>query len=301
MKFEKSCNFVWLLLVLGVAALPGCSDDEPGDESNPDVAADTYAVTSEGRLVFFERASGDIRRNTRVTGLQSGERILGVDFRPADAALYALSSSANLYTIDLASGEATLKSSLAADAGDTSDPFAELEGAVFGVNFNPVADRLRVVSDSGQNLRINVDTGATITDGTLSPASMAVHAVAYTNSFAGATSTALFAIDTAGAALTLIGGNPATGGACPDDATNPNCGNVTALGPLGVDGLSDVTGFDISADDAAVAFLAVTLGGASTSSLYVVDLESGAAAPPPGVANPTIGGGQALRDLTLAE
>lgn len=130
---------------------------------------------------------------------------------------------------------------------------------------------------------------------------MAVHAVAYTNSFAGATSTALFAVDAASAALTLIGGNPATAGTCPDDATNPNCGNVTSLGPLGVGDLSDVTGFDIAgAPDAAAAFLAITIGDAASSSLYLVDLESGAATPPPGVANPTIGGGRALRDLTLA-
>lgn len=547
-----------LLVALPLFALPACSDDEPRDEFNPDVAADTYALTSKGRLIFFERASGDINRSVRVSGLESGESVVGIDFRPADADLYALSSRANLYVIDAESGEATLKSTLAADGADGSDTFAGLEGEVFGVNFNPVADRLRVVSDSGQNLRINVDTGATTTDanlnpgapsiaaaaytnsfaaacrtrllvidsssselflqdppnsGTLtrvgalarpdadgdwaafeivtsdsgsnrgfvlfpadggariydvdlndggllngrslrlrsgeslrgasalppetapqqapgeilgvtvdnqlvsfnrgapgklctqtpiegigaedvpgmdvrpadgalyavssagklytidvqsaeatlhstlgadamdlsnpftrlpdselgvgfnpvpdrlrvigsdgtnlrinvdtgatttdsplSPTSMAVHAVAYTNSVAGATSTALFGVDTASAALTLIGGNPATGGACPDDATNPNCGNVTTLGPLGVSDLSDVTGFDISAaPDAAVAFLAVTVGDADSSSLYVVDLETGAATPPAGVANPTIGGGVALRDLTLGQ
>jgi hypothetical protein len=557
MNSKSSYNFSWLFVALPALALPACSDDEPKDDSNPDVAADTYALTSEGRLVFFERASGDINRSVRVSGLESGESIVGIDFRPADADLYAVSSRANLYIIDTESGDASLKAALAADGADTSDPFAELDGDVFGVNFNPVADRLRVVSNSGQNLRINVDsgatttdanlnpgapsipaasytnsfgaacrtrllvidsdsnglflqdppnsgtltrlgdltrpegegawsafeivtdeegsnrafvafpaddgarlydmdlndgellnarslrlragealrgasaappeasppqapgellgvsvdnqlvsfnrgapgklctqaaidgigdedvlgmdvrpadgdlyalssagnlytidipsaeatlhstltadamdltapfaalsdgdfgvgfnpvpdrlrvvtrdgtnlrinvdTGATTTDATLSPTTMAVHAVAYTNSFAGATSTALFAVDAASAALTLIGGNPATGGTCPDDATNPNCGNVTSLGPLGVGDLSDVTGFDIAGDpDAAVAFLAVSIGDAASSSLYVVDLESGAATPPPGVANPTIGGGRALRDLTLA-
>jgi hypothetical protein len=227
--------------------------------------------------------------------------VLGMDVRPADGDLYALSSAGKLYTIDIQSAEATLHSTLSADATDMSSPFATLPDSDFGVGFNPVPDRLRVVGRDGTNLRINVDTGATTTDAALSPTSMAVHAVAYTNSFAGATSTALFAVDAASAALTLIGGNPATGGTCPDDATNPNCGNVTSLGPLGVSDLSDVTGFDIAGDpDAAVAFLAVTIGDAASSSLYVVDLASGAATPPPGVANPTIGGGRALRDLTLA-
>src|SRR5262245_17521690 len=99
MKFRKSCKLTWLLLVLGSVGLPACSDDEPANEFNPDVTADTYAATSEGRLISFERASGDIRRATDISGLESGESIVGIDFRPADAELYALSSSGNLYTI----------------------------------------------------------------------------------------------------------------------------------------------------------------------------------------------------------
>jgi hypothetical protein len=64
-----------------------------------------------------------------------------------------------------------------------------------------------------------------------------------------------------------------------------------------------VNGFDIDGDPAAattLAFLALTIGSAQSSSLYVVDLATGAAAPPVGVANPTIGGGEVLRELTLA-
>lgn len=285
----------------GGEALRGLSAAPP--ETAPAQApGDLLGVTVENELISFNRgAPGKLCTQAPIEGI-GNEDILGMDVRPADGDLYALSSAGKLYTLDVVTGEATLHSTLAADAMDTSEPFTSLPDSDFGVGFNPVPDRLRVVSGDGRNFRINVDTGATTTDASLSPTSMAVHALAYTNSFDGAASTALFAVDTASAALTLIGGNPATGGACPDDATNPNCGNVTSLGPLGVDNLSDVTGFDISGDpDAAVAFLALTIGDAATSSLYVVDLESGAATPPPGVANPTIGGGRALRDLTLAE
>ena len=35
-----------------------------------------------------------------------------------------------------------------------------LDGTEFGVDFNPQVDRLRVVSNSGQNLRLHPDTGA---------------------------------------------------------------------------------------------------------------------------------------------
>ena len=88
----------------------------------------------------------------------------------------------------------------AADATDTTNPFTALDGTDFGVDFNPVVDRLRVVSNTGQNLRINVDSGATITDGALNTAGATrtgVSAAAYTNSFASACRTTLFYIDTA--------------------------------------------------------------------------------------------------------
>jgi hypothetical protein len=130
---------------------------------------------------------------------------------------------------------------------------------------------------------------------------MAVPAVAYTNTFAGATSTALFAIDTASGALALIGGNPATGGACPDDDGNPNCGSVREVGPLGLNDMTDVGGFDIDANPASTTgWLALSVGASLQSSLYVVDLATGAVSLPPGVANPTIGGNEALRALTFA-
>ena len=55
----------------------------------------------------------------------------------------------------------------------------------------PLADRLRVVSSTGQSLRINVDSGATTTDGAINggAANASVTASAYTNSFAGTGST----------------------------------------------------------------------------------------------------------------
>ena len=99
-----------------------------------------------------------------VTGLSASETLLGIDYRPADGLLYALGSAGNVYTIAPSTGVATLKAALKAAPGD-DDPFAALSGNDFAVDFNPVADRMRVVSNLGQNLRINVDTGDAITDG----------------------------------------------------------------------------------------------------------------------------------------
>jgi hypothetical protein len=115
-------------------------------------------------------------------------------------------------------------------------------GTMYGIDFNPVPDRLRVVSDEGQNLRINVDGGLTILDGdvnaTYGPA--AITAVAYTNSVAGATTTTLYGLDSQTDSLVR--------------STNPNAGTYTDTNLMGMTfmplGLSftidNNVGFDIS-------------------------------------------------------
>src|SRR5690606_16616327 len=109
--------------------------------------------------------------------------------RPADGLLYVVSSTSRIYTLDAKTGALTFKSAL-------STPLA---GSQFGVDFNPVADRLRLVSNTGQNLRVDVTTGAATVDGAINGVPGAViTASAYTNSFAGATSTQLYNLDAAG-------------------------------------------------------------------------------------------------------
>jgi len=279
-----------------------------GASSAPPTTAPTQppgelvGVTVNDRLVSFNRgAPGKPCTNAAITGLGSGETTAGIDVRPADGKLYALSSGGKVYSIDIPTGAATLTSTLSADPADTSAPFTTLPAGSYGIGFNPVPDRLRVIGPDGINLRINVDTGLTTTDSSMAPASMAVASVGYTNAMAGATSTTLYGIDRTSSGLIRIGGAPATGGACPDDTGNPNCGVVTMVGSLGVADITGIDGFDIDGDpDAAnAAYLALRTGTATSSSLYVVDLTTGAASPPTGVANPTIGGGEALRELTL--
>ena len=96
-----------------------------------------------------------------ITGVTAGENIVGIDFRPSTGLLYALGSTGSIYSLDPAqSSQATKVSSLqTADGGPVA-----LSGTRFGIDFNPVVDRLRVVSNSGQNLRVNADTGVTTVD-----------------------------------------------------------------------------------------------------------------------------------------
>lgn len=274
----------------------------PPAEAPRQARGEMLGVSLGNQLVSFNTgAPGKLCTQDPITGMDADEDVLSADVRPADGALYALTSSGKLYTLDVATAEATLHATLQADPSDTSQPFSGLAAGDYGVGFNPVPDRLRAVSRDGVNLRINVDTGATTTDSPLSPASMAVPAVAYTNTFAGATSTALYAIDAASGSLALIGADPASGGACPDDAGNPNCGNLTEVGPLGLNDMTDVGGFDIDASPSSTTgWLTLSVGTSQQSRLYVVDLSTGAVSAPPGVANPTIGGNERLRAITLA-
>lgn len=275
---------------------------------NPPATAPTQlpgellATTATNKLISFSRgAPGKLCTSVPVTGLGAGENIVGADVRPADGNLYALTAAGKLYTVAVASGVATLKSTLSAATGDA---FASLTGSEFGVGFNPVPDRLRVVTDTGVNLRINVDDGKVTTDTAITQAAgtPGITAVAYTNAFAGAKSTTLWGIDSTSDSLVLVGANPATGAACPN-ATNPNCGVSTAVQPLGITGdVAAVNGFDIEATTG-VALAALAVGEATSSTLYSINPAGNPAATPPvPVASPlgVIGGGERVRSLSLA-
>jgi hypothetical protein len=238
------------------------------------------AVTETNKLISFQAGSPQkLCSNTAITGLQGGDSILGIDTRPATGALYAVGSSGRIYTVNTATAAATLVSTLAADPADTTAPFTGLSGTEYGVDFNPVPDRLRIVSDTGQNLRINVDTGATTTDTNLNPAGPVAVAAAYTNSFAGAGATSLFVIDSATDTLQLQ--NP------------PNDGVLTPVGALGIGDIQSVAAFEIAGlNNSAIA--AVNLSGAATSDLDTINLTTGAA-----TRVNTIGGGERVRGLAF--
>ncbi|WP_257620630.1 DUF4394 domain-containing protein [Janthinobacterium sp. NKUCC08_JDC] len=251
-----------------------------------------YGLTDDARIVTFKTATPNtLDANVAVTGLAAGERLLGFDIRPKDGLLYGISSTGRIVTIDPATGAATVKATLAADALDVTAPYTAIAGTAFGVDFNPVADRLRVIGNAGQSLRINVDTGATTTDGTVNRAGAApsVTAAAYTNSFAGTTATMLFDIDTASAALALQ--NP------------PNDGTLVNVGALGVAVAGDV-GFDIAGGANGLALAALRTSATGPSSLYRIDLATGGAVLSGGAATPAasaIGNGAVgLVDIAIA-
>ena len=232
----------------------------------PALAAEAfYGVTTENQLVTFASDSpGAVRSSVPLTGLAEGERILGIDVRPATGQLYALGTTNRVFVVSPLSGAARPL------GGPFSPPLA---GTAFGFDFNPQSDRIRVVSDGRQNLRLNPDDGqVTNADNALAyadgdpnaGANPAVTGAAYTNNVAGAKETQLFDIDTARDVLVL---------------QNPNAGTLTTVGPLNVD-VNDPVSFDVAADGRA--FVSAQRAGQPGPELFTVDLKTGALTPAAG-------------------
>ncbi len=156
-----------------------------------------YGITNEQSLVSWDSATpGTLISGTSISGLQTNEVIQGIDLRPSTGQVYALGSFNRLYTLNLITGAATQV------GGVFSVP---LNGSNFGFDFNPMIDRIRVVSNTNNNYVLDPNTGqvqgvATNVFFAAGDANQLMdpnlgHA-AYSNNFAGATSTQLYAIDT---------------------------------------------------------------------------------------------------------
>jgi hypothetical protein len=229
---------------------------------------DVVGLTADQRLICFaERAPDRADDIGRVSGLMGGELLVGIDFRPADGRLFGLGSSGGVYAIDVRNA-AAIRRSVLVNAADMTP--VRLQGRSFGVDFNPVPDRLRITSDTGQNLRVDVDRGMTNVDGALNPAPAAgITGAAYINNDADPnTATLLYDIDTMGDQISV--------------QSPPNAGAVAPIGKMRVDVGADV-GFDIFSEvangttQAVRALASMQVGGAVQ--LFAMDLVTGRATP----------------------
>lgn len=215
-------------------------------------AASIIGLVDGKTLVWIDPAT---KKVTGKADIKGAANIVGIDVRPADGVLYAVTADGGIYTVDAKTGAATMKSRLSETLKS---------GVTVTVDFNPVADRLRVITSDGTNLRINVDDGKAIVDGALkfkdgdanAGKTPKVIAGAYTNSFKGTKATALYDVDAAGWLLTQA---------------PPNDGVLNTIGSLGVR-LNGASAFNIVAQGEDNAAWLVT-GGA----LYAVDLKTGKA------------------------
>ncbi len=218
-------------------------------------------LTADNWLVCFRENRAHRPRNIGpITGLDGDTALVGIDFRPLDGTLYGLGNAGGIYTLDTTT----------AGAAKVAHANVALSGAGFGVDFNPTVDRLRVISDTGQNLAINVDDGVTATNTALTLAGApapGVTGAAYTNNDADpTTATTLFDIDSTTDQVAI--------------QAPPAGGVLGPTGKLGVD-TSAMVGFDIFADQrdgttvANRALASLTVDG--WSSLYAIDVLTGRA------------------------
>ncbi len=283
------------IAALTLASLTACTTMAPEPEGT-ERAEKAVAVTASNKLLKFNAGRPSrILTTLNITGLQAGETLLGIDYRVAKDQLYALGSTGRLYTLN----EDTAVASV------VGMPFAvQLEGTQFGFDFNPTVDRIRVVSNSGQNLRLHPDTGSVVdsnatieglqTDGKLTYAAgdanfgrlSSVVGAAYSYNKADPKITTNFALDAATGALVTQGSRE---GVAP--AVSPNTGQLFTVGATSM--VFSTASFDIQALSD-VAFAALNSEGAAASRWVTIDLKTGTAR-----LLGTVGGGERVVGIAL--
>ena len=241
--------------VLALSAVAAQASHRGGDKDwSPRPDRMLVATTNQNQLLTFNaRNPRRIRDVQAISGLPSGVTLRGIDFRPKTGDLYGVGSDNTVYRVNPTTG-------IAISEGPSFTP--TLRGQSFGVDFNPVVDKIRVVSDDRQNLRLNVDEGTVLSaDADLNPGMPMVVAAGYENSsfsFTQPTATKLHVVDAA--SDTLFTQDP------------PNNGTLTNPRKLRVDvGLN--AGFDIAGADN-LGYLSNATSGRGTS-LYTVDVPTG--------------------------
>lgn len=232
-----------------------------------------YGLTSSGALAMFGTGNAAASYRTMpVTGLSAGDTLISIDCRNTDGRLYGVASTGRVYTINTSTGAATADGST-------------VGRGIVTVDFNPVANRLRVIGENNQNYRLTVNTApvpSALPAGTLTEDGTFVYAPgdanagktprlvasAYTNSFndsaAGAAptgaTTALYSFDAAQGTLVL-------------HDVGPQFSTLKTVAPLGVSVSAGMTGFDIVGADGAYA----TVSSGGNTNLYRVSLTAGMA------------------------
>lgn len=264
------------VIALGGVGLAAANTNHP---STPETSQTVFALTTDHQLVSFNHLRPNvIMSQVAVSGVGAGEHLLGIDFRPANGKMYAVSSASQLYVIDHRTG-------VAAKVGMPFSPV--LDSHDIGFDFNPAVDRIRITTSNGQDLRIHPDTGALVAvDGRLTYSSRdpragwapSIAGSAYTNPDNNpATGTVLYNIDAR--FNTLVTQDP------------PNDGILNTVGYLGVD-TTAMVGFDISQSNEAIAALQHDWNAAPV--IYLVDLRTGKA-----WERGQLFTGQPVRDITI--
>jgi hypothetical protein len=266
----------WRSAFLGLAAL-GLSAGAAQAQTAYGITAD---LLGDYRLVTFQlTAPGTFTATVPITGITTGQRVVGIDTRPNTGQLFALgynagatTNNAQLYTL-ATTGVLT----------PVGSPVTLALGTDFtriGFDFNPTVDRIRVTAGNRANFRLNPVTGGiAATDGNLTYATAdpnasqtpGVGSSAYTNSYIGSTSTTLYNLDEAFSRLVT--------------QIPPNDGTLNTVGPLGVSTNSNLQIADLDiysnpTNGQNVAYMSLSTASPTftvSNQLYTINLISGAA------------------------
>ncbi|HEV7903953.1 MAG TPA: DUF4394 domain-containing protein, partial [Pyrinomonadaceae bacterium] len=250
--------------------------------------SNAVALTTGNRLLRFNTsAPGDIVGSVAVTGLQPGESLLAIENIGVSVnVVYAVGNTGRLYRVIPTTGVATQIGS-----GAFAVP---LSGTAFGFAFSQGG--LRIVSDSGQNLRVNSETGVVSDGDPNTPGTQGDAPLAYApapDPNAGRPpriSGAAFSRNASTNAGTLYDIDYDLDVLVTQSPENE--GRLNTIGPLSVDA-SRVDGFDI-ADNSRTAFAALASATDTLSRLYSIDLDTGAA-----TLIGDLGGGELIRGLAV--
>lgn len=240
--------------------LTACAFGSPGV-----LKADMAYVIGDGgaSLLRFDLNSPGLI--SRVAFFNGADTFLdGIDFRPATGQLYGYRDATDTYfKVNLTTGQLT--SATTPPVGGTTNTF------VLGMDWNPTIDRLRVVTESGQNIVYNPNTGTATAATSLFYAAGDVNAGlvplvvenAYTNSFAGAATTQQYVLDHDLNTLATLANN---------------AGTLSTVGKIMLNGgvldFDEYAGFDIvTTNGVNTAYALLTVN--QTAGLYSIDLSTG--------------------------
>ncbi len=230
-----------------------------------------YGIGSNNSLYNFDSASAGLVTQIGASG--SFSNIVDIDFHGANGLLYGLSSTGQAYTINTQTGAQTL----------VTNPITALTG-IYAIDFNPMADRIRLAGTGNFNGRLTPDfqtpptavqpNGTVTNDGTfaffasdgITPRSgVSVLGAGYTNPINNPGSTLLYTISSDG----FLNSHTAPAGAF---------GNGVAVGALGFVPVG--SSFDISIEGLGFAsdganLMSVTLATGASASLGAIGLPGG--------------------------
>lgn len=220
------------------------------------VAAPAIGLVGDKTLVWFDTDDAKVTKTLELSGV---EKLLGIDFRPADKTLVGVTADHRIVAINLDGGAVT-------EVSKMNEMLPLTEGQAVIVDFNPMADRLRFMTGT-TNHRVHPDTGEVTVDGKLAyekgdaaeGSESKIVAAAYTNSIGKPEKTAMFNIDAGTNALV--------------QQTKPNDGTLKSIGKLEIGDAPANYAFDIHSleEGKNTAYLV------GDNTIYTVNLETGAA------------------------